>query len=263
MEPDEQGFCEANGISLYYETYGQGRPLVLVHGGGSSFRFDYRELAVRLRDRYRLIGIDLQNHGRSGHRQEPETFEQDARDVIAVVEKLGIAKAFFMGFSNGGNTVMQIAHLSPAMAEKLIVASSFYKREGMADGFFEGMNLATIDFMPQVLKENFLSLNPDQSALMNMFEKDSRRMIGFRDWDKSVLRQIKAQVLFIAGDRDVMKAGHVAEMCREVPGARLMILPAGHGHYMMADESGHTDQALIDFTAAQICRFLDAKQPFT
>lgn len=257
MEPEEQGFCEAKGIGLYYEIIGKGRPLVLIHGGGSSFRFDYEELIARLADRYRLIGIDLQNHGHSGHRQVPQTFEQDARDVIAVLEQLGIDKASFMGFSNGGNTVMQIAHLSPGIVEKLVVASSFYKREGMADGFFEGMNLATIDFMPQILKDNFLALNPDESALGNMFEKDSQRMINFRDWDKSVLNNIEAPVFFIAGDRDVMKPGHVAEMSREVPEARLMILPAGHGSYIMPDESGRSDHALIDFTVSQICRFLD------
>ncbi len=257
MEPEAQGFCESDGIAVYYEIIGKGRPLVLVHGGGSSFRFDYEALIGRLSDRYRLIGVDLQNHGRSGHRQVPQTFEQDARDVIAVLRQLGIAKASFMGFSNGGNTVMQIAHLSPGIVEKLIIASSFYKREGMAEGFFEGMNLATIDFMPQALKDNFLALNPYESALMNMFEKDSRRMINFRDWDRSVLNRIEAPVFFIAGDRDVMKPGHVAEMWREVPDARLMILPAGHGSYIMPDESGLPDHELIDFTVSRIRRFLE------
>lgn len=257
MNPVENGYQQINGIEMYYEIYGSGKPLVLIHGGGSSILFDYKEVIARQENKFQLIGIDLQNHGRSGHRDIPETFEQDAYDIAALLKKINICKASFWGFSNGGNTVMQVAHLYPEMVEKLIVASAFYKRSGMMDGFFESMNNATLDSMPESLKTNFLNLNPDFSALENMFKKDSKRMQTFEDWDENILKNIASPALFISGDKDVMKPEHTVEMWRLAKDSQLMILPATHGSYMMADFNGSTDEKLIDFTVSEVEKFLN------
>ncbi|REC79956.1 alpha/beta hydrolase [Chryseobacterium elymi] len=257
MQPKEKGYKQVNGIHMYYEIYGSGKPLVLIHGGGSSILFDFKEIISRLETQFQLIGVDLQNHGMTDHRDIPETFEQDAYDVAALLKELQIEKASFWGFSNGGNTVMQIANLYPGITEKIIIASAFYKRSGMTDGFFESMAEATLESMPEPLKINFLSLNPDFSKLENLFEKDSKRMQTFEDWDEKVLTSIKAPALFISGDKDVMKPEHVVEMWRLVPKSQLMILPAGHGSYMMADFEGNIDSGLINFTVSEVTKFLN------
>lgn len=257
MKLVEKGHKQVNGIRLYYEIYGSGKPLVLIHGGGSSILFDYKEVISRLENKFQLIGIDLQNHGMSEHRYIPETFEQDAHDIVALLKEINIEKAAFWGFSNGGNTVMQVAHLYPEIVQKLIVASAFYKRNGMMDGFFENMMEATLDSMPEPLKINFLNLNPDFLALENMFDKDSKRMQTFEDWSDDILKGIKAPTLFISGDKDVMKPEHVVEMWRLVKGSQLLILPATHGSYMMADFGGNVDEKLIDFTVNEVEKFLN------
>lgn len=257
MEPKEKGHKQVNGIRMYYEIYGSGKPLVLVHGGGSSLLFDFKEIISRLENQFQLIGIDLQNHGMSDHRDIPETFEQDAHDVAALLKELQIGKALFWGFSNGGNTVLQIANLYPEITEKIIIASAFYKRNGMMEGFFESMEEATLESIPEPLKINFLNLNPDFSKLENLFDKDSKRMQTFEDWDEKILTSIKVPALFMSGDQDVMKPEHVMEMWRLVPGSRLMILPAGHGSYMMADFEGNTDSGLINFTVSEVTKFLN------
>lgn len=257
MNPAEKGYQQINGIEMYYEIYGSGKPLVLIHGGGGSILFDYEKVIERLENKFQLIGIDLQNHGRSGHRDIPETFEQDAHDIATLLKKISIEKASFWGFSNGGNTVMQVAHLYPEVVDKLIVASAFYKRSGMMDGFFESMNNATLDSMPEPLKANFFNLNPDFSALENMFDKDSKRMQTFEDWDENILKNISSPALFISGDKDVMKPEHTVEMWRLVKDSQLMILPATHGSYMMADFNGNTDEKLIDFTINEADKFLN------
>lgn len=257
MNPTEKGHKWVNGIQMYYEIYGSGKPLVLIHGGGSSILFDYKEVISRLETQFQLIGIDLQNHGMTEHRDIPETFEQDADDVAALLKGLNIQKAAFFGFSNGGNTVMQIAHRHPETVEKLIVASAFYKRNGMMDGFFESMMEATLESMPEPLKINFLNLNPDFSALENMFDKDSKRMQTFKDWSEDILRSIKSPTLFISGDKDVMKPEHIVEMWRLVEDAQLMILPATHGSYMMANFEGNVDEKLIDLTINEIEKFFN------
>lgn len=257
MSPIEKGYKQVNGIKLYYEIYGTGKPLVLIHGGGSSILYDFKEVIARLEDKFQLIGIDLQNHGRSEHRYIPETFEQDADDIAALLAELQIGKASFWGFSNGGNTVMQVAHRHPQLVEKLIVASAFYKRNGMIDGFFESMSQATLESMPEAFKINFLALNPDFSKLENLFDKDSKRMQTFEDWDDEILRNIQSPTLFITGDRDVMKPEHTVAMWRLVEGSRLIILPATHGVYMMADFDGSLNTHMIDFTTREVEQFLN------
>lgn len=257
MNPVEKGRKRVNGIQMYYEIYGSGKPLVLIHGGGGSILFDFKEIISRLENKFQLIGIDLQNHGMTEHRDSPETFEQDADDVAALLKELNIEKASFWGFSNGGNTVMQIAHRHPEIVDKLIIASAFYKKNGMMEGFFESMAEATLESMPEPLKINFLNLNPDFSALENMFDKDSKRMQTFEDWSEDILRKIKSPTLFISGDKDVMKPEHVVEMWRLVEGSQLMILPATHGSYMMADFGGNVDEMLIDSTVNEVEKFLN------
>ncbi|MFP3599183.1 alpha/beta fold hydrolase [Chryseobacterium sp. SIMBA_029] len=257
MSPLEKGYKKVNGIQMYYEIYGSGKPLILIHGGGSSMLFDFKEAIERLQDKFQLIGIDLQNHGMTEHRDIPETFEQDAHDIAALLKELKIEKASFWGFSNGGNTVMQVAHLYPGKVEKLIIASSFYKKSGMIDGFFESMQNATFESMPEPLKINFLSQNPDFSKLENLFDKDCKRMQNFGDWDPVVLTSIKVPTLFISGDKDVIKPEHVVDMWRLVANSQLMILPATHGSYMMADFDGNVDRNLIDLTVSEIEKFLN------
>ncbi|ASW73200.1 alpha/beta hydrolase [Chryseobacterium piperi] len=258
MHPIEKGYKTVNGIQMYYEVYGSGKPLVLIHGGGSSILFDFKEVISRLENRFqlKLIGIDLQNHGMTEHRNIPETFQQDAHDVVALLAEIKINKASFWGFSNGGNTVMQIAYLYPGIMDKLIVASSFYKRNGMQDGFFESMDEASLDSMPEPLKINFLELNPDFSRLENMFDKDSKRMQSFEDWGDEILTSINSSALFISGDKDIIKPEHTVEMWRLVKRSQLMILPATHGSYMMADFEGNTDEKLIDLTVNEVATFL-------
>lgn len=258
MKPKSNGFQKADDINLYYEIYGVGKPLVLIHGGGSSGFYDFEETIKRLEDDFQLIVIDLQNHGKSEHRNIAETFEQDARDIMAVLEKLNIIKASFFGFSNGATTVLQIAHLFPDNVEKMVAASGVTKRNGMIDGFFEGMSKASVENIMQKLKDNFLKINPDDKLLKNMFEKDSQRMINFQDIDDEVLKSIKSPVFLIAGDKDVIKVQHIAEMNQLIPDSKVMILPAGHGNYMMADENGNADTELINFTISQIKKFLNS-----
>jgi pimeloyl-ACP methyl ester carboxylesterase len=176
-----------------------------------------------------------------------------------LLNNLHISKASFFGFSNGGNTVMQIAHRHPQIVNKLIIASSFYKREGMIDGFFDGMKNATLDVMPGILKDEFLKINPDHNKLLNMFNKDKERMLHFADWKDEILSSIKAPALIISGDKDVIKTEHAVAMSKLISNSRLMVLPADHGSYMGTMESQEKDRSLIALTAHLIINFLNHK----
>jgi pimeloyl-ACP methyl ester carboxylesterase len=225
-------YAPINGINMYYEVHGDGTPLVLVHGGGSSIYTSFGTLLPLLARQYKVIAMDLQAHGHSGDRDAPESFEQDAEDVIGLLQYLGITSAHFMGFSNGGNTVMMVAHKKPELVNKLVVISAFYKREGMVPGFFEGMGKATLEVMPKQLQDHYLEINNDPKGLQNMFEKDRNRMATFTDWSDVILRSIQAPTLLVTADRDVMTPEHTVQMSRLIPNSQLMILPGTHGSFI-------------------------------
>ena len=229
----KSGYSEVNGLKMYYEIYGQGEPLVLIHGGGSTIQSSFGRIIPRLAKNYQVIAIELQNHGRTSNRSTPQTFEQDAEDIVSLMKNLNIIKANIFGFSNGGQTTLQIGIRHPEIVNKLIVASAPYKRSGFISGFFDHMMKgATLANMPQELKTAFLEVTPDTARLRIMFNKDVERMRGFKDWSDEQIKSIAVPTLLINGDTDVITPEHAVEMHRLIPHSQLAILPGGHGKYM-------------------------------
>jgi pimeloyl-ACP methyl ester carboxylesterase len=254
----KSGFSDVNGLKMYYEVRGnKGDHLVLIHGGGSTIGTSFGRIIPMLAKDCKVIAVELQAHGHTGDRDSPESFEQDADDVAQLLHNLQISKASFFGFSNGGNTAMQIAIRHPEIVNKLILASAFYKREGMQPGLFDGMKQATIKDMPESLKSAFLKINPDSSKLLNMFNKDRERMINFKDWKDETISSIKAPTLIICGDRDVMVPEHSVAMSKLIANSRLMILPGTHGEYIGVAESSKRDSKMPELNVEIINDFLN------
>ena len=250
-------YSDVNGLKMYYEIYGQGKPLVLIHGGGSTIQSSFGRIIPQLAREYNVIAVELQNHGRSGFRNVPETFEQDADDVAALLNNIGINKASFFGFSNGGTTALQIGIRHPKIVNKLVLAAAAYKRDGFLSGFFDGMKQATLANMPQELKTAFLKVNPDTAKLQTMFDKDRERMIAFKDLSDEQIRSITASTLLINGDADVIRPEHALEMYRLIPNCQLAIIPGGHGKYIGEITTIGNGNRDTDFVVAMIKEFLD------
>src|SRR5262245_58917519 len=185
------GFAAIGPLRMYYEVHGDGgRPLVLIHGGGSTIESNWSHVLPQLASHRTVIAVELQAHGRTADVDRPETFEQDADDVAALVRHLSLASVDILGFSNGGHIAMQIAIRHPTIVRTLVIASASYKREGMIDGFFDMMKHASLTNMPAPLTEAFLAVIPDPRALQAMHDKDAARMRDFRDWSDDALRSI-------------------------------------------------------------------------
>jgi len=134
-------------------------------------------------------------HRHTSDRDTPETFRQDADDVAGLLRYLNIPKAGIMGFSNGGQTAMQMGISHPEIVGKLVVVSAFYPRDGAYPWLWEGMELATLDKMPGPLKEAYLAITHDNAGLLAMFNRDRHRMLHFKDWPDEEIRSIKAPTL--------------------------------------------------------------------
>jgi len=256
-KPISSGHAPVNGIQMYYEVYGKGSiPLVLIHGGGSTIQSTFGNMIPILSKQYKIIAVELQAHGRTSDRDAPESFEQDADDVAALLKWLKVDKVNFFGFSNGGTTSLQIGIRHPEIVNKLIVVSANSKREGMIAGFFEGMEHATLDNMPAPLKEAYLKVAPNKDNLIVMFTKDRDRMRNYKDIPDDAIRSIKAPTLLLAGDKDVVTPEHLVQMSKLIPNTRLAIVPGDHGSFI-GEVCAKKESKMIEATATIITDFLN------
>ena len=228
----EAHFTTPEGLNMYYEIHGTGYPLVLLHGGGSTINSTFGNIIPGLAKTHQVIAIELQAHGRTADIDRPLTFEQDADDVAALLRHLKISSANIMGFSNGGTTSLQLAIRHPELVNKLILASTTYKLDGMQPGFFDGFEHATLAHMPQQLRDACLAVNPDPRGLQRMFERDVARMVAFKNISDDAVRAILAPALVINGDAELVRAEHALELAHTLQHAQLAILPGGHGDYI-------------------------------
>jgi pimeloyl-ACP methyl ester carboxylesterase len=252
----EGRYADVNGIKMYYEIHGTGAPLVLLHGGGSTIRTSFGRILPTLAKTHQVIAIELQAHGHTGDRNAPETFEQDAADVIELLRQLGVTKTDILGFSNGGMTTLQIAIKYPGILRKAVIASAIYKRSGVPPGFWDGFATAKLTDMPQLYRDEYMSINHNQAGLQNMFNKDVQRMATFKDWPDDAIRSIQTPALVVAGDHDVATPEHTVELYRLLPHARLTILPAAHGEYMGEALFPNTDNKRPEFFVDLVNKFL-------
>ncbi len=255
----KNGYSNVNSLQMYYEVYGDGKPLVLIHGGGSTIQTSFSKIIPLLSKNRQIIAVELQAHGRTNDRDTFLSFEQDADDVATLLTNLHIAKADILGFSNGGHTAIEIALRHPGIVNKLILCSAFYKRSGIAPQFWEGFDDGKVQFsdMPQPYKDAFLEVNNNPEALLNMFNKDVQRMRAFKDWTNEQLQSIKAPTFVINGNTDVGSSEHTVEMFRTIPNCQLAILPGAHGTYMGELFASGNNNKAVEYFVPLIEEFLD------
>jgi pimeloyl-ACP methyl ester carboxylesterase len=260
--PMSSARAPVNGISMYYEVHGRGdgTPLVLLHGGGSTIESNYGKLLPLFARHRKVIALEEQAHGRTTDRDGPVRFDTSADDVAALLRHLGIDKADVMGFSNGASVAMKVAIRHPALVRKLVFASSFTKKSGAPPQFWEFIGRATFADMPQPLKDAFLKVNPDPKKLRAMHDKDLERMQNFVETSDEEVRSVKVPTLIVLGDRDIVKLEHASELIRLMPQSHLIILPGGHGDYLGEVTVAKKDSRYPELTAALIEEFLDGSQ---
>ncbi len=259
----DSGHAPVNGISMYYEVHGSptGVPLVLLHGGGSTIDVTFGRMLPLLARTRRVIAVEEQGHGRTTDRAAPVRFETSADDVAALLRHLGIARADLLGFSNGASVGLQVAIRHPELVRSLVFASAMTRRDGAQSELWQFMAQADFSTMPRPLKDAFLRVNPDTAQLRVMHDKDAERMRNFQEVPAALLGSVRARTLILIGDRDIVTPGHAVELTRLIPGARLMVVPGGHGDYLGEAVMTARESRQPELTAGMIELFLDAAEP--
>ena len=161
-QPAQKGYAPVNGLKMYYEIYGAGKPVVLLHGAFNTIDMAFGQLIPELAKGHQVIAVELQGHGRTADIDRPFSFETMADDVAALLKYLKIDSADIMGYSMGGGVAQQLAIRNPKMVRKLIITSSVYK--------YDGWSAETRAILPQLtaqmfertpIKTNYDSLAPD------------------------------------------------------------------------------------------------------
>ena len=258
-KPLESGHAPVNGINMYYEVHGrkEGTPLVLLHGGGSTIEVTFSRLLPVFAGARRVIALEEQGHGRTTDRDAPVAFESSADDVAALLRHLKVDRADVFGFSNGASVALQVAIRHPLLVRKMVFASSITKRAGARPQLWEFIEQASFSNMPQPLKDAFLRVNPDVQQLKTMHDKDAARMRSFKDVPDDLVRSVHAPTLIVLGDQDIVTHEHAVELTRLISGARLLILPGGHGDYLGEAVMTQKPTRYPELTARLIEEFLE------
>ena len=133
-----QGYAPVNGLELYYEVHGEGRPLILLHGGLGGVSM-YSAVLPQLASSRQVIGVDLQGHGHTADIDRPFRWEDFADDIAALIRHLGLKQADLAGYSVGGGTALQTAIRHPGLVRRLVLISTPCRRQGWYPEVLAGM----------------------------------------------------------------------------------------------------------------------------
>ncbi|MEY9938386.1 alpha/beta fold hydrolase [Streptacidiphilus sp. MAP5-3] len=232
----EHGYSSGE-LPLYYEWHGESQgtqpPLLLLHGGGSTIDSNWGRFIPALETSRRILAVELQGHGHTGSGERSASFEASADGVAALLRELSVEPLDVLGFSNGGQVGLQMAIRHPQAVRRLVVASTPFRRDGMVDGFWDGLAASSYADMPQPYREADFKAGGDPAHAERMFHLDRELMLtGFTDFPDALVASITAPTLVMAGDQDVIRVDHALRLASLIPQARLLIVPANHGDYL-------------------------------
>ncbi len=247
MNADEQGqYAEVNGLKMYYETHGTGAPLILLHGSlGSSGMFG--EVLTVLAETRQVIAVDLQAHGRTVDIDRPLSLEAMAKDVAALINHLGFARADLMGYSMGGGVALRVALQYPDSVRKLVVVSTPFA----SDGWYPEVRASMVQMGPKAAEPmkgtpmytHYVNAAPRPEDWPVLLTKMGEMVRQDYEWSTEV-EALGAPILIVLGDADSVRLAHGVAFFELVGGgkrdggwdgsgmsqSRLAILP-GYTHY--------------------------------
>jgi pimeloyl-ACP methyl ester carboxylesterase len=245
-KPSNSGYVPVNGLKVYYEVYGEGKPIVLLHGAFMTIDMNWGQLIPELSKTRKVIAIELQGHGHTQYSDRKLSHATLASDVEGVMDYLKIDSADVTGYSFGGAVAYQFAIQSPKRLKKLVIISATYK----SNGWLPEINNAFKNMKPELfantpMKAAYDAVAPDKTKWTKFLEQ----MIALAgtpfNMGETNISKIAAPVLIIAGDNDGLDkieliktyqllGGGVIGDFAPMPKSQLAIVPSqGHVSLMM------------------------------
>ena len=213
-------FASVRGVRLYYETYGSGAPLLLLHGNGGSSR-EFAQTIPYFARKYRVIALDSRAHGQSADAADSLSFEQLADDCAALLSHLHLDSAYVLGWSDGGITALLLAQRHPGKVKRLAATGANLWPDSTA-------------LMPELWQQMKRGYQDGRTQRFTDAKRRNDWKVFLLDWRHphiplTQLTGIKAPAFIIAGDRDVIRPEHTVAIYQNLPRAWLWIVPnSGH-----------------------------------
>lgn len=259
--------ADINGLKLFYEVAGAGKPLVMIHGAYMN-NDTWGGLKESLAEQYQVIAVEMQAHGRTTDRDTPISYTGMAEDVSDLLDHLGIEKAIVVGYSMGGAVAMRLAIDHPEKVERIVAASAGYRYdlETMGQEFIDMIGTITPEmFAGTPFEAEYKRLAPNPDGFPVLVDKLKALDLEFFDWSADFAK-IEVPSLYIFGDADIVGLDFIAELHKAaggrvnadtygLPKTQLMVLPG----------TAHTgvvfNPANIEMLKAVIPTFLEQQLP--
>ncbi len=265
VERKTGSYADVNGLKMYYEIHGTGKPLVLLHGGFGATEMFNEVLLPSLSENRQVIAADLQAHGRTADIDRPLSYERMADDIAGLIKHLRLEKADVMGYSLGGGVALRTAIQHTELVRKLVLVSTAYKR----DGWYPEVLAAMAQSGPQAAEQMkqtpmyqmYARIAPRPEDWPVLLTKLGQLLRKDYDWSKQVAA-LKMPTMIVVGDADSIRISHAVEFFEllgggkvdagwdgsKISSARLAILPG----------TTHSNIFSSPMLASVVTSFLDA-----
>jgi len=228
-----------DGVRLYYEVYGRGEPLLLVHGNGGSIADVSAQIAY-FRRRYKVIAMDSRDQGKSADTDSKITYEKMTDDLAALLDHLKVGPVDVLGWSDGGIEALLLGIKHPEKVKKIAaMAANLTPAEDALEPAIIGLIKSMVSDMPADQRETPQGRRDLKVTSMMLSEPN----IDFKE-----LESIKAPTLVLAADHDAIRVKHTVEIYLHIPNSQLVIFP-GATHMIPFD-----DPVLFNWTVDRFLR---------
>jgi pimeloyl-ACP methyl ester carboxylesterase len=244
-------YAHLPGIDVYFEDHGTGAPLVLLHGGMQTLDLSFGALMPLLAPHRRLIPVELQGHGRTADVDREITLENQAGDVVGVLDHLGLERADLLGYSWGGYVALETALRHPDRVDRLVLATVNTRADGYHAEIHDPAQWETSTRMPTAEEFGAMSAEYERHGL-STFEAVNAKLqpiVGAEEnWTPEQLARVTAPTLVMIGDHDFVRVDHAVAMQEAIPDAALAVLPRTR-HSEVVSRVGIVAPILEDFLA--------------
>lgn len=221
IKPADSGYADVNGLKMYYEVYGEGKPIVLLHGSFMNIPLNWSHIIPVFAKNRKVIVAEMQGHGRTKDIPREFSYENMADDVSGLLKHLKIDSADILGYSMGGGVAFQFAVRHPEQLRRLVILSGTYKHDGWwpdVEASFATMNADMFKGSP--IEKQYDSLGNDPKNFPAYVKKVLSIDVKPYDWSKEV-KNIKAPVFMAIGDADGVQYEHALELFRAKGGGKM------------------------------------------
>lgn len=252
MKENAQGnYAQVNGLSMYYEIHGAGKPLVLLHGSFGTAE-SWGQILPTLTKTRQVILVELQGHGRTADVERPLTMEQMADDTAALLKHLKIEEADVFGYSMGGEVGLALAIRHPEAVGRLAILGS--AMGSMKDTYEKETYEQFLSITPEIfnfpqVKDPYVKVAPNPEKWPDLVRKIMAMGRSYEGFTHEQVKGIKCPVLVMMGDREGIRLEHAVEMRRTIPIAQLAVFPNAD-HFLLFMSPDKVMATLLPFLEA-------------